>query len=235
MASYTNVPDSVLEPGDPIRSVDIIAIKDNIEHYAENNGTTNVFTSPGTWSKPATVQRIKVTVVGGGGAGGPSTNANAAGGGGGGGGGASIRWIPAPSIPGPVSVTTGAAGGTSSFGAFASATGGATGANGVNNGFANGGAGGVGSGGDLNITGTVGGDSGGKLISGPVGTLSFSGAGGNSILGGGAGSRTGINTGINGGNYGGGGSGGVTNSFPAFNNRGGGAGAAGVVIVEEFY
>jgi hypothetical protein len=30
MSTWTNVPDSVLEPGDPIRSVDIIAIKNNI-------------------------------------------------------------------------------------------------------------------------------------------------------------------------------------------------------------
>ena len=35
MAVWTNVPDSVLEPGDPIRSVDIIAIKENPIAIAE--------------------------------------------------------------------------------------------------------------------------------------------------------------------------------------------------------
>jgi len=206
MASYTNVPDSVLEPGDPIRSVDIIAIKDNIEHYAENNGTTNVFTSPGTWSKPATVQRIKVTVVGGGGGklSGPIPAGNFASGGGGG---SAIKWIPAPSIPGPVSVTRGAGasgsnGGTSSFGAFCSATGGIRGTT-------VGGAGGGGSGGDLNI-------SGGPGAPGPTGA-----PGGPSILG--AGSTVSQNGGLHGGGAGPG-------PAPAAL-----AGGNGVVIVEEFY
>jgi hypothetical protein len=118
-----------------------------------------VFTAPGTWTKPATVKQIKVTVVGGGGGRpGPGTNV------GGGGGGAAIRWISAPSIPGPVSVTrgagsTGGTGGTSSFGAFASATGGGTST------------GGTGSSGDLNIGGQSG----------------MANGGGSSILGGGGG------------------------------------------------
>lgn len=58
----------------------------------------NVYTTPGTWTKPATVKGIKVTVVGGGGTGGTaSVNAvpgpanRSAGAGGGGGGGTSIR------------------------------------------------------------------------------------------------------------------------------------------------
>jgi len=231
MASYTNVPDSVLEPGDPIRSVDIIAIKDNIEHYAENNGTTTVFTSPGTWSKPATVQRIKVTVIGGGGNGG-SGPTGSGGSGGGGGGGAAIRWIPAPSIPGPVSVTRGAAGGTSSFGAFASATGGQSGTTAVSFQSRGGGDGGVGSGGDLNIGGS-GGGAGGSAPSPSPANLVFGGAGGSSIFGGGgagtgAGGVIGGQAGAPGRNYGGGGGGAAANLTA-------GAGAAGVVIVEEFY
>jgi hypothetical protein len=35
MATWTNVPNSVLEPGDPIRSVDIIAIKENVIALSE--------------------------------------------------------------------------------------------------------------------------------------------------------------------------------------------------------
>jgi hypothetical protein len=35
MATWTNVPNTVLEPGDPIRSVDIIAIKENVIALSE--------------------------------------------------------------------------------------------------------------------------------------------------------------------------------------------------------
>jgi len=80
----------------------------------------NVYTSSSTWTKPATVKAIKVTVVGGGGSGGtsgPPTAPTAAGGGsGGGGGGTSIFIYPGPSLPGPQPYTVGGAGGTSSFG-----------------------------------------------------------------------------------------------------------------------
>lgn len=96
-----------------------------------------IYTSPSPWTKPATLKAIKVTVVAGGGAAGtrpgtpaPSTLGN------GGGGGASIGWFSAPQIPGPVTVTVGAAGatsipapvgtpgGSSSFGSLVSTTGG---------------------------------------------------------------------------------------------------------------
>jgi len=97
-----------------------------------------VYTSPATWTKPAGLKAVKVTVIGGGGGGGSAGpyGAGPSGGGGGGGGGAlSYGYIDAPAIPGPVSVTRGAggasatAGGTSSFGPFISCTGGAAGGN----------------------------------------------------------------------------------------------------------
>jgi hypothetical protein len=59
---------------------------------------TQLFTSPGTWTKPASATQVRVTVVGGGGAGG---------------------------IPGGPGVVNGSPGGTSSFGPAVSATGGA--------------------------------------------------------------------------------------------------------------
>jgi hypothetical protein len=98
------------------------------------NYVMQVYTSPATWTKPATVKAVKITLVGGGG-GGAGTGHPAGGrGGGGGAGGGAIGYVPAPSIPGPVTVTVGAggttttgsggSGGTSSFGPFISATGG---------------------------------------------------------------------------------------------------------------
>jgi hypothetical protein len=98
-----------------------------------------VFESPGTWTKPAGLKAVKVTVVGGGGGG----------------------YSPAGD---------GESGGTSSFGAFASATGGGGGIGGAI------GKGGIGSSGDLNIQGQP-----GQITT--AGSL-YSGA--PSILGGGA-------------------------------------------------
>lgn len=176
-----------------------------------------VFTSPGTFTTPSTTTQIKVTVVGGGSGGG----GGGSGSGGGAGGGTAIYVGPVTAST-PYAVTVGSggsagpapnvggAGGTSSFGSLASATGGAAPVIGAG---AGGGLGGAGSAGTLLFTGTSGnGLSGGN------------GAGGSSFLGGGgqntsAGARAG-------GNYGGGGSAGLT--IP----QAGGAGAAGVVVVE---
>jgi hypothetical protein len=205
---------------------------------------TNTTPTGTTWTKPANLVAVKVTVVGGGGGlvSGTSTE------GGGGGGGAAIEYIPAPSIPGPVTVTVGVAGGTtaptlsggtSSFGALCSATGGAGG----------GGSGGTGSGGTVNFTGGTGGTSrsGSSFSGGPtpapiVFKVSYSGVGGNSIFGGGGRSDMSMGpapapsapaaaavNGNSGYTYGGGASGKVNSSSPGV------VGFQGIVIVEEFY
>jgi hypothetical protein len=184
--------------------------------------TVQTFVAPGTYTKPASIKGIKVTVVGAGGNGGNLTTNGGTGGGGGGG--AAIEYIPAPSLPGPVSVTAGP--GTNSFGAFCSATAGSVG--GVFG--APGGAGGGGSGGNLNI----GGGGGGSGAFGSPSNQRIGGAGGSSILGGGAQSlqvtTPASSNGFNGTNYGGGGGGAAGTS-----GRTGGTGAPGIVIIEEFY
>jgi hypothetical protein len=181
-----------------------------------------VFTSPGTWTNPGTVEKVKVTVVGGGGNGG---SANSAGtyGAGGGGGGTAIEIIPFPSGTN-VPVTVGGPGATSSFGAYTSATGGAAGAT------SSGASGGVGSGGQVNIEGS---GAGGRN----PGTGGF---GGSSTLGGGGitvssppGSPNAlVANGDPGGNYGGGGGGAFRYPAAPGGASPGGTGAPGVVIVE---
>jgi hypothetical protein len=175
------------------------------------SGFTNmqVFTSPGTFTTPATTTKIKVTVVGGG-ASGITSN------GGGGGGGTAIYVGPVTAST-PYAVTVGAAsspaasGNTSSFASLASATGGAVspaaGPTGTR-----GGLGGAGSAGTLQFTGQPGG------TGGVTGMLN--GSGGSSFLGGGAIAGVTNPAITNGNNYGGGGSGST------------GLGAAGVVVVE---
>ena len=126
--------------------------------------TLDVYGSSGTWTKPATVKSIKVTVVGGGGNGGstPVTNTSSIGSaaGGGGGGGAAIRVYPAPSLPGPQPYTVGAATATSSFGGpgvtVVSATGGVSGTPAGPAAPSAAGAGGSGSGGNFAQSGQAG-------------------------------------------------------------------------------
>lgn len=91
-----------------------------------------VFTASGTFTVPANVTAIKVTVQA---AGGPSFA---------GGGGCAIKWISGLVPAATITATVGGIGGASSFGAYCSAT------PGINNGI-----GGVGVGGDINLGGGV--------------------------------------------------------------------------------
>jgi hypothetical protein len=209
-----------------------------------------VYTSPATWTKPASVKAIKVTVVGGGGGGQGArsgNDANPCSGNGGGGGGTAIEYIDAPSIPGPVSVTVGSGGsggpssinpdarvstssggGTSSFGGFLSATGG--GGLAAPPGF---GApptrapAGAGSGGDYNLNGSVGGQQSSNASNGGSAFNPF---------GFGINTASGPGTAAPGpaGATGGGGGAGAFSQLPG-GGAAGGNGGVGIVIVEEFY
>jgi hypothetical protein len=110
-----------------------------------------LFTAPGTWTKPAscTTARVTVYAAGGGGGSGGSGNGgtvpqyNGGSGGSGGAGGSATAIITGLSSPVAITIGTGGtggtvpgngtSGGTSSFGAFVSATGGAGGTAAVNN------------------------------------------------------------------------------------------------------
>jgi len=186
-----------------------------------------VFTSSGTFTVPAGVTKVKVTVVGGG-AGGCTAN-NSTTQGGGGAGGAAIKVITGLTPAGTVTVTVGASaaaganGNSSSFGAYCSATGGLSpslGGPGV------GGAGGTATGGDINFTGGAG--CGGNGVTNVV--SGTSGNGGSSIFGGaglGVISQNGSSTaGAGAAGTGAGGAGGSGNVGT------GGAGGSGIVIVE---
>jgi hypothetical protein len=187
----------------------------------------NTYITPGTWTKTAGLLQVKVTVIGSGGGGAniptaPTTQASS----GGGSGGAAIRWIPAPTIPGPVAITAGF--GTNSFGAFCSATAGANGV--VSTSYSAGGAGGSGTGGTINIAGNRGG------MSQPTGLVGggVAGAGAPSILGTGGAQFFSNGNGIPGTGYGSGG-GGANKSTASATGYPGGNGGSGIVIVEEFY
>lgn len=207
-------------------------------------GSQQIFTTSGTWTKPAGCRAAMVEVVGGGGGGGgtaDSTTGNACAGGGGGGQYAK-KWITtglgesetvtigAGGTGGTAGNNSGSAGGATSFGSHVTANGGA-GGGGSNSSTGTllnlGGAGGTGgSGGDIQIKGGAGGAgivNGGIRI--PVGV------GGASHLSGQVGQTT-NNVGTAGQAYGGGGSGAVGAGAAA---RAGGNGASGVVIVWEYY
>jgi hypothetical protein len=198
----------------------------------------NVYTSPGTWTKPATVKAIKVTITGGGagGTGAYFTPASAAQGAGGGAGGTAIRVYPASSLPapGPQPYTIGAAvaantsGNPSSFGnpsiTILTANAGSVGRTNSPGGFYGyGGGGGTASGGQINMRGGPG------TQGGITSTNSVGGTGGASFFDGGGNSNPNSPT-INSGQYG---SGGAGESSPGIGATGGGG--SGIIVIEEFY
>lgn len=179
-----------------------------------------VYTNSTTWTKPAGLRYVRVKVQAGGGGGASS-------GGGGGGGGFGERIVAASLLGSSVSVTVGGGGGgglnsaggnggASSFGSLITTNGGSGGSI-SSTVYAAGGT--IGSGGDINIAGQPGGDA-----------TKNARIGGSSMLGRGGLTNVDVNMSANPGiGYGSGGGG------TSQNNYAGGAGAPGVVIVEEYY
>jgi len=194
-------------------------------------GTHNIAafgpTTQGGWQVPAGVSSVKARVWGGGGAGG--TGSSEPGGGGAGGGysegfyGVTPGEVIAVTV-GSGSAGSGSVGGSSSFGALASALGGQAGVDGFPSGSGAGGAGGAASGSGFTVSGSPGGSA---FVSSPN---VMSGAGGGAFGCAGAVSAVGVAananvTGINGISPGAGGSGGIGSGL-------GGTGGPGLVIVE---
>ena len=189
--------------------------------------TVQVFTSSGTWNRPTGCRRIKATITGGGGNGGNASNVTGAVGSGGASGATAITYLDVSSTS-SLSVTVGAAAGTSQLGASGAngnATGGSNGQISTTVAVVNGGTAGVASNGTININGADGPIGVGSATNGNSYTAasSFWGPGGAGV---------GANSNGNGGAaYGSGGSGAVRTTT----NMTGGAGAPGIVLIEEFY
>jgi len=204
-----------------------------------------VFTSTGTYTRPAGLKRALVELVGGG-AGGGGANAlaaQAAVGAGGGGGGYAIELLESSAIGATETVTIGAAGsggsgnsigaagGTTSFGALLSATGGSGGGvtgSGTGPALTDGASGGVGVGATVNINGGPGGTA---LI---LGGAAASGGKGGDCRWGYGGLATGADQNGLAGSGRGAGGGGACN-YNATGSKTGGAGTAGVCIVWEYF
>jgi hypothetical protein len=188
------------------------------------------FTASGTYTKPPNLRFARVIVQAGGGNGGAAvvTAGAESGGGGGGAGSYSESFLSASAIGATETVTVGAAGQASSFGALVTANGGSAGATGSSDGRVSGGAGGGAGTGQLTIPGGAGGDGLGITdsfgVGGHGGVSPFGGAGGQVIkrLADQAGRAAQANSGS-------GGSGGAGGSSTA-----GGAGGSGIVIVYEY-
>jgi hypothetical protein len=200
-------------------------IKTNYEKIVPIVRTYLNAASPATWTKPAGLKYVVVEVQAGGGNGANGTDegSRGKGGGGGGAGGYSKKTIAVGTLGATETVTIGAATAASSFGAHATATAGGNGSS------DNAGGGGGGSSGDINIYGS---DGGNGIAPGGTGTAGGGGTGGTSHLGGGGKGGTGTGGGDTGRVYGGGGGGGGGTDTGAGS---GGSGAAGIVIVTEYY
>lgn len=188
------------------------------------------FVTNGTFTIPAGITKLKVTVVGGGGSGGNGNENEPYAGGGGGGGGTSIKFLTSMTPGSTLAVAIGSGGnsgpgGTSTVSSGTqtittiSAAGGSSGNGGGATDAGIGGTGGVGSSGTINMGGSDGQQ--GNGASGGVG-------GSSSMGGGGTGGYSSYLDGSPGRAYGGGGGGG--GSFGGLNSSG--TGAAGVVIFE---
>jgi hypothetical protein len=194
-----------------------------------------IFTSTGDFEKAdyPYLKAIRARVVGGGGGGGSAQNTDACAGGGGAGGYSEKFYTDMSLVPASFSVLvgaggaggggTGTAGGTSDF-LYNNATGGAGGVGTTTTTAGVGGVGGVGAGGDINVNGQPG-------FTGMLMNPRQAGRGGDSEFG-----RGGVQTGTaspgaGGNGYGAGGSGGVANNSTV---RAGGAGSAGIVILDLF-
>jgi len=198
-----------------------------------------VFTADDTFTAPAGVTRVYVTMCGGGGGGGGANN-DGYGGGGGGGGGASCIRVPYTVVPSSeyaVVVGTKGTGGTtangnageaSSFNTSLSVAGGSGGQGGTGASTHNGGAGGTT---NLAASGITAGK---PAIAGGAGaagsTSNYGGGGGGSLCGAGAAGRSTMGNGIAATDFGGGGGGGL--HTPGQGGTTGGNGADGIVIVE---
>lgn len=245
-----NVADVLDVSHDDDGTMKLTAIQEGLGAAKGVYGGPTAFTSSNTWTKLTGLKFVIVEVVGAGGGGGGAASASgaASGGGGGGGGGYSLKKILVGSLGSTETVTvgaggtagagtptTGGVGGTSSFGSHCSATGGAGGgANASGSADLPGGtsgAGGVGSGGDLNVTGSA-----GRMgLRFGIAANAVGGGGGDSRWGGGANNNnaaSGTAAGSAGGLYGGGASGGADTDGAA---KAGGVGGAGLVIVHEYF
>lgn len=213
-----------LAAGELVAGAEYILIFDLAGDSFDLKATTGIqiFTSSGSFTKPAGLKRIKVTAVAGGGGGG-SSNAASTRGGGGAAGGVSISFLAASVLSASETVTIGAGGAGIAVAGGAGSAGGATSLGSLVT--TNGGVPGSSASGGIGVlpgTGTFsagGGD-------GTDGALNVGGNGGSSFFGGGSRSGNPVASGVN--VIGAGGGGGTNGGQSA-------SGKDGIIIIEEFF